>query len=300
MRLIRDIFRARPAGGRPIISFEFFPPKTEDGDRALLEKTLPALLQTRPDYCSVTYGAGGSTRDKTLLIVDRIQKQHQLPAVAHLTCVNSTREQIGELLEQIRALGVENVLALRGDPPDGGEFRPTPGGFEYSNELVRFIRERSDFCVGVAGFPEGHIACKEGKHVDWDHLKRKVQAGADFVITQIFFENSDFLEFRDHVTRQLGVSVPIVPGIVSILSASQIKRFTALCGARIPAALQARLTELEHDDAAVSEYGIEYATRQCEGLIKEGVPGIHFYTLNKAAATVRILENLELAKHTRA
>jgi len=296
MRLIRDIFQARPVGGRPIISFEFFPPKTDEGDRALLERTLPTLLQTRPDYCSVTYGAGGSTRDKTLLIVDRIQKQHQLPAVAHLTCVNSTREQIGELLEQIRALGVKNVLALRGDPPDGGAFRPTPGGFEYSSELVRFIRERGDFCIGVAGFPEGHIACKEGKHADWNHLKNKLQAGGDFVITQIFFENSDFLEFRDHLTQRLGVSVPIVPGIVSILSAGQIKRFTALCGARIPAALKARLTELEHDDAAVSEFGIEYATRQCEGLLKEGVPGIHFYTLNKAAATVRILENLGLAK----
>jgi methylenetetrahydrofolate reductase (NADPH) len=296
MRLIRDIFRARPVGGRPIISFEFFPPRTEEGDRTLLEKTLPALLQTRPDYCSVTYGAGGSTRDKTLLIVDRIQKQHQLPAVAHLTCVNSTREQIGDLLEQIRALGVKNVLALRGDPPDGGEFQPTLGGFEYSSELVRFIRERGDFCIGVAGFPEGHIACKEGKHADWNHLKEKLRAGADFVITQLFFENSDFLEFRDHMTRHLGVSVPIVPGIVSILSATQIKRFTALCGARIPAALQARLTELEHDDAAVSEFGVEYATRQCESLIKEGVPGIHFYTLNKAAATVRILENLGLAK----
>jgi len=244
----------------------------------------------------VTYGAGGSTRDKTLLIVDRIQKQHQLPAVAHLTCVNSTREQIGDLLEQIRDLGVKNVLALRGDPPDGGEFQPTPGGFEYSSELVRFIRERSDFCIGVAGFPEGHIACREGKHADWNHLKHKLQAGADFVITQLFFENSDFLEFRDHLTRRLGVSAPIVPGIVSILSATQIKRFTALCGARIPAALQAKLTELEHDDAAVSEFGIEYATRQCEDLIKEGVPGIHFYTLNKAAATVRILENLGLAK----
>jgi methylenetetrahydrofolate reductase (NADPH) len=298
MRLIRDIFRARQVGERPILSFEFFPPKTEEGDRTLLEKTVPALLQTRPDFCSVTYGAGGSTRDKTLSIVDRIQKQHQLPAVAHLTCVNSTREQIGALLEQIRGLGVKNVLALRGDPPDGKEFQPTPGGFEYSNELVSFIRERSDFCIGVAGFPEGHIACKAGKHVDWSYLKEKLQAGADYVITQLFFDNSDFLEFRDHLTRQLGVSVPIVPGIVSILSATQIKRFTALCGARIPTALQVRLTELELDDAAVSEFGIEYATRQCEGLIKEGVPGIHFYTLNKAAATVRIIENLGLAALT--
>jgi methylenetetrahydrofolate reductase (NADPH) len=294
MRLIRDIFRARPADGRPVISFEFFPPKTDEGDRTLLEKTLPALLGTRPDYCSVTYGAGGSTRDKTLQIVDRIQTLHQLPAVAHLTCVNSTREQIGELLGKIRGLGVKNVLALRGDPPDGGEFQQTPGGFQYSSELVRFIREQGDFCIGVAGFPEGHIACKEGKYADWDHLKSKIEAGADFVLTQLFFDNNDFVQFRDHLMRKLGVSVPIVPGIVSILSAHQIKRFTALCGARMPAPLLAKLEALEHDDAATSEFGIEYATRQCEGLLKEGAPGIHFYTLNKAASTVRILGNLGL------
>jgi len=296
MEYIRDIHARKAAAGQPVISFEFFPPKTEDGDRALLEKTLPALRELRPDYCSVTYGAGGGTRDKTLMIVDRIQGQHGLTAVAHLTCVCATQEQIGDLLSRIRALGVKNVLALRGDPPGGGEFQVTPGGFEFSSQLVRFIREQGGFCIGVAGFPEGHIACKEGKYADWAHLKEKVEAGADFVLTQLFFDNADFHQFRDHVTRKLGVSVPIVPGVVSILSGAQIKRFTAMCGATIPAPLATRLEALGDDDAAVAEFGIEYATRQCEDLLRAGVPGIHFYTLNKAHATVRILKNLGLAE----
>src|SRR5207245_671227 len=223
MQLVRDIYAAKRAAGQPVISFEFFPPKTEEGDRILLETTLPALLQTKPDYCSVTYGAGGSTRGKTLMIVDRIQRQHGLTAVAHLTCVCATREQIRDLLGQIRALGVRNVLALRGDPPGGGEFQLTPGGFEFSNQLVEFIREADDFCIGVAGFPEGNIACKEGKHADWQHLREKIDAGADFVITQLFFDNADFYEFREHMTRQHGIKVPLVPGIIPILSVSQIK-----------------------------------------------------------------------------
>jgi methylenetetrahydrofolate reductase (NADPH) len=295
MQFIRDIYAAGRTNGRPVISFEFFPPKTEEGDRNLLEKTLPALLQTKPDYCSVTYGAGGSTRDKTLMIVDRIHGLHGLTTVAHLTCVSATREQIRDLLAQIRRLQLKNVLALRGDPPGGGEFQVTPGGFEFSSQLVRFIREQGDFSIGVAGFPEGHIACKEGKHADWAHLKEKVDAGADYVLTQLFFDNADFYQFRDHLTRKLGVSVPIVPGVVSILSGTQIKRFTAMCGATIPAPLAARLDELGDDDKAVAEFGIEYATKQCEDLLRAGVPGIHFYTLNKANATVRILKNLGLA-----
>ena len=296
MQLIRDIYAAGRAASRPVISFEFFPPKTDEGDRSLLEKTIPALLQTRPDYCSVTYGAGGSTREKTLKIVDRIQGQHGLTAVAHLTCVSATKEQIGELLTQIRALGVRNLLALRGDPPGGDEFQVTPGGFEFSSQLVRFIREQGDFSIGVAGFPEGHVACKGDKHTDWQHLKERVDAGADFILTQLFFDNADFHLFRDHLTSRLGVSVPIVPGVVSILSGTQIKRFTAMCGATIPAPLAARLEALGNDDPAVAEFGIEYATRQCQELLREGVPGIHFYTLNKAAATVRILKNLGLAR----
>lgn len=296
MQFVRDIYASRGTVGRPVISFEFFPPKTAEGDRNLLEKTIPALLQTKPDFCSVTYGAGGSTRDKTLMIVDRIQREHRLTAVAHLTCVCATREQIADLLSRIRALGVRNVLALRGDPPDGGEFQPTPGGFEFSSQLVSFIRAQADgMCVGVAAFPEGHIACKEGKHTDWHYLKQKIQAGADFAITQLFFDNGDYYEFRDHMRHVHGVTIPLVPGIVPILSAHQIKRFTAMCGARIPPPLATRLDELGEDDAAVAEFGIEYATRQCADLLRQGAPGIHFYTLNKARSTVRILNNLGLA-----
>src|SRR5438876_5339766 len=268
MQLVRDIYAAKRAAGQPVISFEFFPPKTEEGDRILLEKTLPALLQTKPDYCSVTYGAGGSTREKTLMIVDRIQRQHGLTAVAHLTCVCATRDEIRDLLGQIRALGVHNLLALRGDPPGGGEFKLTPGGFEFSSQLVRFIREQGDFSIGVAGFPEGHIACKAGKQVDWVYLKEKIEAGADYVITQLFFDNADFYSFREEMTRKHGVKVPLVPGIIPILNAAQIKRFTALCGARIPEPLAAKLEELGGNDGATAEFGIEYATRQCEELLR--------------------------------
>jgi methylenetetrahydrofolate reductase (NADPH) len=294
MQCIRDIYAKKIAARQPVISFEFFPPKTDEGDRALLEKTIPALKLAKPDYCSVTYGAGGSTREKTLMIVDRIQREHGLVGLAHLTCVNHTRAQVGELLQKIRALGCKNILALRGDPPGGGEFQPTPGGFEFSSQLVKFIREQGDFSVGVAGFPEGHIACKDGKHADWRHLKAKIDAGADYVLTQLFFDNADFFEFRDHLTRKLGMSVPLVPGIVSILSAGQIKRFTAMCGARIPAPLTAKLEQLGEDDAGATEFGIEYATRQCEELLRHGVPGLHFYTLNKSHSTMRVLKNLGL------
>jgi methylenetetrahydrofolate reductase (NADPH) len=295
MRFVRDIYAAKKAAGRPVVSFEFFPPKTGEGTRNLLDKTIPALQATHPDYCSVTYGAGGGTRDKTLAIVDCLQRQHGLTAVAHLTCVCSTREDIRQLLERIRALGVVNLLALRGDPPGGGEFQVTPGGFEFSSQLVKFIREAGDFSVGVAGFPEGHVACREGKHADWQHLKTKIEAGADFVLTQLFFDNGDFYEFRDHLTQKLGVKVPLVPGIIPILSAGQIQKFTALSGARIPAPLSARLEQLAQDDTAATEFGIEYATSQCADLLRSGVPGIHFYTLNKACSTVRILKNLGLA-----
>ncbi len=292
--LVRDIYARKIAAGKPVISFEFFPPKTPEGDHNLLEKTIPALMQAKPDYCSVTYGAGGSTREKTLMIVDRIQKQHGLTAVAHLTCVSATKDEIRNLLEQIKTLGVRNVLALRGDPPGGGAFQMTPGGIEYSNQLVDFIRGLDHFSIGVAGFPEGHIACKQGKHTDWGYLKNKIDAGADYVLTQLFFDNADFYEFRDHLRKQ-GVTIPLVPGIVPILNANQIKRFTAMCGARIPAPLAAKLDAIGDDEAAATEFGIEYATEQCGDLLSKGAPGIHFYTLNKAHSTVRVLKNLGLA-----
>ena len=296
MQFIRDIYAAKRAAKQPVISLEFFPPKTGEGDRNLLERQIPALLEARPDFCSVTYGAGGATRDKTLKIVDCIQRQHGLTALAHLTCVNHTRDEVRVLLEKIRALGCKNILALRGDPPGGGEFQATPGGFEFAAQLVQFIRESGDFSVGVAGFPEGHIANKSGKHDDWRHLKEKVDAGADFVLTQLFFDNADYFEFRDFVAGKLGVRVPLVPGVVPILSATQITRFTQLCGAKIPPLLSARLDELGTNDEASAEFGIEYATRQCEELLRAGVPGLHFYTLNKSRSTVQVLKNLGLAK----
>ena len=295
MQFIRDIYAAKAAARRPVVSFEFFPPKTDEGDRNLLERQIPALLESRPDYCSVTYGAGGSTREKTLRIVDCIQRQHGLTALAHLTCVDHTREEVDALLQKIRGLGCKNILALRGDPPGGGEFRLTPGGFEFAAQLVNFIRAAGDFSVGVAGFPEGHIACREGKHADWRHLKEKVDAGADYVLTQLFFDNADYFEFRDFVAGKLGVGIPLVPGVVPILSAAQITRFTQLCGAKIPPALRERLDQLGANDEAAVEFGIEYATRQCQELLRAGVPGLHYYTLNKSRSTVQVLKNLGLA-----
>jgi len=294
MQFIRDIYAAKQASGQPVISFEFFPPRTPEGDRHLLEKHIPALAQARPDFCSVTYGAGGSTRDKTLMIVERIQREHHLTALAHLTCVNHTREEVQAMLDKIRALGCKNILALRGDPPGGSEFQKTAGGFEFSSELVGFVRGQDCFSIGVAGFPEGHVANKIGKHDDWRHLKEKVEAGADFVLTQLFFDNADFFEFHDYAVNTLGIRAPLVPGIVPILSAGQITKFTQLCGAKIPPPLRKKLDELGDDDEAATEFGIEYATQQCEGLLRAGVPGLHFYTLNKSYSTVQVLKNLGL------
>ena len=295
MHFIRDIFAAARAAKRPVISFEFFPTKTEEGERVLLEKTIPTLMQLKPDFCSVTFGAGGSTRDKTLMIVDRIQRQHGLTAMAHLTCVNATKEEIRGYLTEARARGIKNILALRGDPPGGeGEFKMTEGGFEFSYQLVEFIRQTGEFSIGVAGFPEGHVACKEGKYVDWHRLKNKIDHGADFLITQLFFDNRDYLEFRDYLTK-LGVTAPLVPGIISILSTAQIKRFVALCGAGLPETLVTELEKRGDNDEAVTQFGIDYATNQCQELLRQGVPGIHFYTLNKARSTTAILKNLGLA-----
>ena len=296
MKLIRDIYAAARTENRPVLSIEFFPTKTEQGAQTLFEKTIPALLEVKPDYCSVTYGAGGSTRDKTLGIVDRIQREYGLPTMMHLTCVNATREELRGVLEEARALGVRNILALRGDPPDGKEFTQTEGGFQFSRELVAFVRDFGGFSIGTAGFPEGHIACKAGKLVDWGYLREKIAEGADFVLTQLFFDNEDFFQFHDHLTKKLGANVPIIPALLPVLSSHQTKKFTALCGAALPEKFLARLDELGDDDAAVTEFGIDHATQQCEALLRFGVQGLHFYTLNKPYSTVQIVKNLGLGK----
>jgi len=296
MEFIRDIHARRAAAGQPVVSFEFFPPKTEEGDRTLLEKTLPALKAAQPDYCSVTYGAGGGTREKTLMIVDRIQREHGLTTMCHLTCVNATAEELRGVLLQARGLGIKNILALRGDPPGGnGVFTRTEGGFEFSWQLVKFIKEMGGFGIGTAGFPEGHVACREGREADWDHLKNKIDCGVDFVLTQLFFANEDFFRFRDYLWKK-GVTVPLCPGIIPILSAHQIKRFTALCGAALPAPLLASLEKYMDDDEGCAEFGIEYATKQCAELLRQGVPGLHFYTLNKARSTAAVVRNLSLGR----
>ena len=294
MRFIRDIHAEKQASGKPTISFEFFPFKTPEGEATFFGKTLPALMTARPDYASVTYGAGGSTREKTLEIVERIQNDFGLTTMAHLTCIKHTQAEIGGILDEAARRGIQNILALRGDPPPGEEWAQTEGGFEFASELVEFLRERGGFGIGAAGFPEGHIDCAEGFEIDWRHLVGKINCGADFVITQMFFDNADYFRLADYLKGQ-GVAVPLFPGIIPVANAGQIKKFSAMCGAKLPESFSSRLDELGDDADAVREYGIEYATGQCRELLERGAPGLHFYTLNKSKAVLQILANLGLA-----
>ena len=294
MRFIRDIHSEKAAAGKPTISFEFFPFKTPEGEATFFGKTLPSLMTAKPDYASVTYGAGGSTREKTLEIVERIQNDFALTTMAHLTCVRHTRAEIGGILDEAAKRGIQNILALRGDPPPGENWAQTEGGFEYASELVAYLRERGGFGVGVAGFPEGHMDCAGGREADWRHLVGKVNRGADLVITQMFFDNADYFRLAGYLKGQ-GVAVPLFPGIIPVANAGQIKKFSAMCGAKLPESFSSRLDELGDDADAVREYGIEYATGQCRELLERGTPGLHFYTLNKSKAVLQILANLGLA-----
>jgi methylenetetrahydrofolate reductase (NADPH) len=277
--------------GQETFSFEFFPPKTDEGFSQLYQ-TIENLKSWNPGYVSVTYGAGGSTRSKTIDLVGRIKGQIGLEGMAHLTCVGHTADEIRGILDTLKEKGIENILALRGDPPQGEEkFVKTENGFEYGNELVAFIRKNYSFCLGVAGYPEGHVECSDKAH-DLDNLKRKVDAGADFIVTQLFFDNRVFFEFMEKA-RAAGIQIPIIPGIMPIINAKQTKRFTKMCGASIPSGLLAQLEKNQEDSLAIGKIGVEHATRQCDELLKMGVPGIHFYTLNKSKATLNILENLK-------
>jgi len=295
IRLIRDIYAERGALQRPVVSIELFPPRTPKGDATLFKQTIPALQTLSPSFYSVTYGAGGSTRDKTLDIADRIQREYAATTMAHLTCISTTREEIERYLREARDRGIQNILALRGDPPlDAEATIDTERGFDYSYQLVGFIRGVGGFSIGTAGFPECHVGCTEGRYVDWRRLKAKVDAGADFVLTQLFFDNQDYFTFRDYLVDTLGVTVPITPGVLPILSTAQIKRFTAVCGATLPKSVLAKLEAFGDDEDAVAAFGTEFATRQCEELLAGGAPGLHIYSLNKARAATRIISDLGL------
>ncbi len=283
--------RERFGQERPLFSFEFFPPKDDRGVDALFD-TVANLKALGPAFVSVTYGAGGSTREKTVAITRRIKREAGIEAMAHLTCVGHSRDEIAALLDEYEEAGVENIMALRGDPPRGDtEFVPHPQGFSHANELIAFIRQRKDFCIGGAGYPEVHPEAPSPEE-DLGNLKRKIDAGADFVVTQLFFDERDYFDFVSRA-RSLGIVTPIVPGVMPITNTAQIKRFTQMCGATIPRPLLAKLEAVTGDADAVIEVGIEHATRQCRALLQGGAPGIHFYTLNRSLSTRKILANLQ-------
>jgi methylenetetrahydrofolate reductase (NADPH) len=276
----------------PVFSFEFFPPKTEEGERKL-RAALEALRPLEPDFASVTYGAGGSTRERTVELTGWIKQELGIEAMAHLTCVGASREELTQVLDTIAAAGIENVLALRGDPPRGQtEWRPHPGGLRYSHELVSLIRDRHPFSVGAACFPEVHQEARDLAS-DLRYLGEKVERGASFLITNLFFDNEYYFNYVEEA-RGAGIDVPIIPGIMPITDVNQIKTITGVCGATIPESLLEQLElRADHPDA-VQDLGVAYATLQCAELLARGAPGIHFYTLNRSPATRAILSALKL------
>jgi len=279
---------------RPVFSFEFFPPKTEDGLRNLFD-AVGELRSLRPDYVSVTYGAGGGTAHKTIEIVSRINEEYGIEAMPHFTCVGSNVEQLRETLGAMEGAGVDNVLALRGDPPPGQEeWVKTEGGLEFSRELVELIRGDYPFSIGAACFPETHIHATSAED-DLYYLKEKVDAGAGFLITQLFFDNALYFDFVRRA-RDVGIEVPIVPGIMPITNVKQLERMTSLCGATIPARLRRELVSRSGQPDAVGDFGVAYATMQCAELLRRGAPGVHFYTLNRSPATRAILSALKLLR----
>jgi methylenetetrahydrofolate reductase (NADPH) len=276
----------------PHISFEVFPPKT-DAAMESLHRVLAELIELGPRYMTVTYGAGGSTRERTVEIAALIKREYQMESVCHLTCVGHSRADLDRLLDEIRNSGIENIVALRGDPPRGETtFVPPPDGYSHGNELVAHIRRRhaADFGIAVAGYPEKHL---ESPDIDSDlrHFKNKVDAGADIAITQLFYDNDHFFSFVKAV-RALGVTKPIIPGLLPVLSAKQVQRITSMCGSQIPATLQAGLEAAGDDDDKAEEVGIRQCVAQATELLRRGVPGIHFYVLNKSRHMRRIMAQL--------
>jgi methylenetetrahydrofolate reductase (NADPH) len=278
-----------------VLSFELFPPKT---DAAVLDlmNTVRELSVHSPDFFTCTYGAGGSTRDRTLSIAAQIRENLQIPVASHLTCVGSTRQQLREYLTAAREKNIDYIVALRGDPPKGESyFTAVDGGLRYANELVALIREEfPEFGIAVAGYPEVHQEASDAQS-DMSNLLQKVRAGADVVVTQLFYDNDDFFRFRDNC-QAAGIDVPIVPGLLPVLNLNQVKRIASMCKARLPDTF-VEVLERKDDPDWQFQAGVDHATRQAQGLIDAGVPGIHFYVLNKSTATTQILSNLTGLKH---
>jgi len=309
--LIRD----RLAHKRPVFSFEFFPPKSAKGERVLW-RSLELLAPLQPDYVSVTYGAGGSTRTRTVELVGKIKRELGIEPMAHLTCVGSTRDELAQVVDRLLEQDVRNILALRGDPPKGEtEFVHTPGGFRYASELTAWLRERwPELCIGGACYPEIHPEAGGDGDADLRNLQAKVDAGADFLISQLFFDNASFFDFLARA-RGVGIDVPVIAGIMPVTNVKQIERFTKMCGASIPPLLHDRLhsiatTKDGFDPQEVFWTGVSYAAHQCRGLLatraegpfvrkRSEVAGIHFYTLNRSPATRALFEILELAHPVR-
>jgi methylenetetrahydrofolate reductase (NADPH) len=284
---IRDLFQSQPQ----TFSFEFFPPKTPQDVEELFIRARE-LRPLGPSFISVTYGAGGTTRRNTIDLVCRFQAELDMVAMAHLTCVGHSQAELREILAELRARGIDNVMCLRGDPPRGqSNFVPAPDGFSHAAELVTLARSLGDFCIGVAGYPEVHPECGD-KQRDLENLRAKVERGADFITTQLFFDPRDYVDFCARA-RRLGITARIIPGIMPITNYRQIVRFATMCGATIPAELHRRLEPVADDPQAVLDIGVDWAWRQCEALLASGAPGIHFYTLNRSLATQRIFERLQ-------
>ncbi len=275
------------------LSFELFPPKTPEGERALY-RHVAQLMDFRPSYVTCTYGAGGSTRGKTLEIVQEVKRRFAVPVASHLTVVGSTVDRLRGYLQNAHDRDVDFIVALRGDPPRGEtEFTQIDGGLKYANELVELIcAEFPSFGIAVAGYPETHQEAPSAE-ADLENLRRKVDAGADVVITQLFYDNADFFRFRERYDK-IGISVPLVPGILPVTNLAQIKRITALCGAQLPESFVSELSEREDDTDWQFNVGVQFATKQVQGLIDGGVPGLHFYVLNKSQATSAVLQAVDL------
>ena len=288
IRKISDILKEKER----TYSFEFFPPKTEKG-RKKLPETAKVFAELGADWFSVTYGAGGSTREATMEIVDELQKKFSVPVMHHFTCVGHSQKELKKILEQMKKRNIRNILALRGDAPEGEEsWTPAPDGLEYCYELIKLIRTHGDFfSIGVAGFPEGHVDCPD-KETDSKYLKIKIDAGGEFVITQLFFDNKDYFEYLERA-KKVGVNVRILPGIIPITNYKTLLRFCKTCGATIPQAVHDIFKPLDGNEEATYKAGVEFAVKQCNDLLEGGAPGLHFYSLNKVEPTREILSKVK-------